>query len=72
MLRPKILNTLIYKRMTVYNVPVAKFNKCHIIAKYRTLGNFQGKIILLFLRICLQPRKFNYAKMCCSITINDN
>ena len=42
--------------------------------KYRIKGNFRGKIILLFLWICLQPRKFNYAKIACSIIniINDS
>ena len=27
---------------------------------YRILGNFRGKIILLFLQICLQPQNFTY------------
>ena len=39
---------------------------------YCILGNFQGKIISLFLRICLQPQKFNYAKIASSIIINDS
>ena len=36
---------------------------------YRILGNFRGKIILMFLQICLQP---NYGKMHCSVIINDD
>ena len=48
-------------------------NYVHLVdTVYRILENFRGQIISLFLRICLHPRNFNYAKTHCFIAINDN